>query len=119
MESLTPFLPHRSRSPAGGSGSVSAGATTTCAVTTGGSAQCWGANDYGQIGDGTRGAPHLTPDAVAGGHTDFVAITVGKRHVCAIAAGGAWCWGSNMLGALGNELQAMVQLVPTKTAPPQ
>jgi alpha-tubulin suppressor-like RCC1 family protein len=101
--------------------SISAGGSFTCGVTTGGAAFCWGNNSYGQIGNGARSntVPILVPTAVGGGHTDFVAITTGKRHACALASVGMYCWGSNVYGALGNELQAMVQLTPTKTATPQ
>lgn len=100
--------------------SISAGRFTTCGVTTGGAAFCWGNNAYGQVGNGSSGtAPLLVPTAVSGGHTDFVAVTAGVRHACALAVTGAFCWGSNLLGALGNEFQAMVQPTPTKTATPQ
>jgi alpha-tubulin suppressor-like RCC1 family protein len=56
---------------------------------------------------------------MSGGRTDFTAITVGARHSCAVGTSGAYCWGSNVLGALGNELQAMIQPIPTKIATPQ
>jgi alpha-tubulin suppressor-like RCC1 family protein len=100
--------------------SISAGSTNTCAITTAGAAYCWGANVYGQIGNGVMSAttPALVPTPVGGGHTDFVVVTVGTRHVCALAGTGAYCWGSNVFGALGNELQAMTQLTPTKTVSP-
>jgi hypothetical protein len=99
--------------------SISAGATNTCGITTGGAAYCWGANDWGQLGNGNRGVSVNAPVAVTGGRTDFVAVAVGIRHVCAIASSGTYCWGSNIFGALGNEFQAVVQLTPTKTATPQ
>ena len=108
---VAPSLPIRS---------ISAGGATTCAVTTGGAAVCWGQNTYGQVGDGTFGpSAVLQPRPVAGGHTDFVTVTVGTRHACAVAPDGAYCWGSNVLGALGNELQAIIQTAPTKTAVPR
>jgi alpha-tubulin suppressor-like RCC1 family protein len=42
---------------------VSAGTNHTCGVTTGNVAYCWGLNDFGQLGDGTRDA-RLAPAAV-------------------------------------------------------
>ncbi len=104
--------------------SISAGTGTTCGITTAGAAFCWGANNWGQVGNGTANPNGpllavLAPTAVTGGHSDFVVVTVGLRHACALAGTGAFCWGSNVFGALGNELQAMVQTTPTKTATPQ
>jgi alpha-tubulin suppressor-like RCC1 family protein len=32
---------------------LSAGSSSICGVTTAGVAYCWGANDHGQLGDGT------------------------------------------------------------------
>jgi hypothetical protein len=104
---------------AGAYKAISAGSVTTCAVTTGGAASCWGRNDYGQLGNGSVGGSSNAPVATSGGRTDFTAITVGARHSCAVGTSGAYCWGSNVLGALGNELQAMIQPIPTKTATPQ
>ena len=112
----------------GGSYSVvDAGTSFTCAVTTSGAAFCWGINDYGQIGNGpgngeASGSKATSPTAVIDGHT-FAAITAGERHACAIAtdasAQGAYCWGSNILGSLGNELQAAVRSAPQKVAMPR
>jgi len=100
--------------------SISVGSRSGCAVTTGGSAFCWGADDFGQLGNGVSStSPSVSPVPVSGGHTDFTSVTVGRRHACAVGASGAYCWGSNVLGALGNELQALIQPVPQKTATPQ
>jgi alpha-tubulin suppressor-like RCC1 family protein len=45
--------------------SISAGEVTTCGVTTGNAAYCWGDNEYGQIGTGTN-TSSLVPTKVSG-----------------------------------------------------
>jgi serine/threonine protein kinase/alpha-tubulin suppressor-like RCC1 family protein len=79
---------------------VAAGWRHTCALSTEGAAFCWGANDDGQLGDGTR-TNRATPVAVAG-RQRFVDIAAGSAHTCAVTAGGvAYCWGRNAYGQLG------------------
>lgn len=73
----------------------------SCALTDSGAAYCWGANDSGQLGDGTV-TDRSTPTPV---RTDlrFVALTGGSSHTCGItAAGAAYCWGQNRFGQLGD-----------------
>jgi alpha-tubulin suppressor-like RCC1 family protein len=78
----------------------------TCAVagtTTGSpSAYCWGNGNDGRLGNGSL-TSSLIPVS-AGLDTESVsAITTGRYHSCAIASGGAVCWGNNGTdGALGN-----------------
>ena len=98
--------------------SISAGRFNTCGVTTGGAAFCWGDNSYGQLGVSTNVSFSDSPVAVSGGRTDFTAVTAGVRHTCAVGASGAYCWGSNILGALGNEFQALIQPTPQKVIVP-
>jgi len=92
--------------PAGPAVAVSGGYHHTCGVLDGGTVQCWGANNFGQLGngaplDGSR-PPWLTPVPVAG-LTDAVAVSAGFEHSCALLAGGTVrCWGKNTLGQLGD-----------------
>jgi alpha-tubulin suppressor-like RCC1 family protein len=73
----------------------------TCALRSGGTIVCWGANSYGQLGTGTT-ANTATPVQVSG-LANIVEITAGQYHTCARkVTGEAYCWGSYTYGELGN-----------------
>lgn len=81
---------------------ISSKADHTCAVHEGGAASCWGANQYGQLGDGSV-SPFKGNVTVAGLGADVRQVGTGIGHSCALLAGGAVkCWGSNEFGQLGN-----------------
>jgi hypothetical protein len=85
-------------------GSISAGATVVCGLESGtGRAYCWGANEVGQLGDGTTN-PRLLPTAVAGDALQFSSIDAGPHMACAVEAitDAAYCWGRNLNGSLGD-----------------
>ena len=77
----------------------------TCGLTAEGAAYCWGLNDAGQLGDGTALALHQgrsSPVPVTGGMS-FTTVSAGSRYTCAVTAdGGAYCWGDNRAGQLGD-----------------
>lgn len=83
------------------SGYFNQGDQTACALTTDGSAYCWGNNGAGQVGDGTT-TNRAQATAVLGGH-HFVSIATRVDHTCALdTAGAGWCWGTGLNGTLGS-----------------
>lgn len=65
---------------------------------------CWGENDRGQLGDGSRTAS-LTPVPTSGlGDVVFDRWSIGHSHACAFENGGGrgFCWGSNSRGQIGD-----------------
>ena len=91
---------------------VSAGGTVdydlshTCAILSDESMWCWGANNFGQLGDPAlstdSSSPTLLPNKVIGDH-QWDTFDTGEGHTCAVDTDGAlWCWGANTYGQLGN-----------------
>ncbi len=111
---------------------VTASNSTTCAITTGDNAACWGNNAFGQTGTNNgygTGNNILRPTVVktypSNNNLKVTAISVASRgndpvassggaHACAISdgtsgesgdrAGLIWCWGSREYGAAGNAI---------------
>jgi len=81
--------------------------TSACGAELSGSVVCWGANDHGQLGDGTT-TDHGAPIAVSG-VSDVVQLVAGLEHYCARSeAGAVTCWGSNEWKQTGQEQRALV-----------
>ncbi|HVJ15157.1 MAG TPA: hypothetical protein VM686_06940, partial [Polyangiaceae bacterium] len=81
--------------------SIACGSDFACALGPDGSTWCWGANDYGQIGNGAAGDPVLLATLIA--DQAFLSIGAGAHHACGVKDGGAvFCWGQGMGGQLGS-----------------
>jgi len=75
---------------------------STCTALATGQVDCWGANDDGQLGDGTF-ASSDTPMEVQG-ISSATQVSAGGTHACAVLAGGHIdCWGADEDGQLGND----------------
>lgn len=65
----------------------------TCGIDQGGTAWCWGHNDAGQLGRGTRSTQETEP-APPDVQARFEDIALGMFHGCGIASSGeTYCWG--------------------------
>ncbi|MCE1174657.1 MAG: putative Ig domain-containing protein, partial [Propionibacteriales bacterium] len=96
--SSTPVTPQGLSS---GAVSVATGVNFSCAVLSDGTAECWGTNNFGQLGNGTNTTslvPHLVSSL-----SDATTITAGTFHACVTTTGGAVkCWGNNGDGEVGD-----------------
>lgn len=84
----------------GGATKVAAGFDHTCAIVNGG-VQCWGANDYGQLGHGSTTYVSNSPVTVTDLTSGVTEIAAGYKYTCAIQSGKVYCWGANDHGQLG------------------
>jgi alpha-tubulin suppressor-like RCC1 family protein len=94
----------------------SALATTNNGIAALESVWVWGANDSGQLGDGTL-IHHLAPELVTGINTRYIAsIAAGQRFSVVLGTDGSvWGWGADDSGQLGNTPTASPVLRPVRT----
>jgi alpha-tubulin suppressor-like RCC1 family protein len=79
---------------------VSVGGAHIAALKKDGTLWTWGANQHGQLGDGTT-VPRSEPVQV-GKDRDWVSVSAGGNHTAALKKDGTlWTWGWNMCGQLG------------------
>lgn len=85
---------------------------TICAIKLDDTLWCWGNNDYGQLGDGTK-VNKAVPAQVSGGGT-WKNVFVSTEATCAIKSDNAlWCWGKNNYGQLGDGTK-IDKLIPSQ-----
>ena len=86
-----------------GVNSISAGKDHTCAIRDDDVPVCWGRNDLGQLGNGSRVDSFVPSEVSWEGRLGVKAISVGYDHACAILEDGSVsCWGYNSSGQLGD-----------------
>ncbi|HLC46417.1 MAG TPA: hypothetical protein VJI75_01620 [Candidatus Nanoarchaeia archaeon] len=84
---------------------IAAGISHFCALknqNNEGEIYCWGANRYGQIGDGTTAIARPYATKIASNGDKYTFVTAGAQSSCAIKTDKtAVCWGHNGYGQLG------------------
>jgi alpha-tubulin suppressor-like RCC1 family protein len=98
---------------------IQASSQSTCALTTSFKAYCWGANQYGQLADGTT-TSRLSPTVVATGQLFSALGGSSNLTQCAVpkSGGAPWCWGANFQGQLGAGVISNGQTTPYKVLNP-
>jgi len=99
--------------PPGSVAAMAVGGSHTCVITSSGGVMCWGSNQFGQLGDGSK-TTRLSPIEVANLSSGVVALCAGGNHTCAIKDPDlALCWGHGEDGKLGDGT-GQDRLIPTK-----
>ncbi len=81
---------------------VTAGRYFTCALLSDKTIRCWGANEYGQLGNGSTSTPYYKVVSVSD-ISNATQISAGSYHTCALLNNRTiQCWGNNKYGQLGN-----------------
>ena len=86
---------------------LTGGYNHTCALLSGGTVKCWGANYSGQLGNSSATTSTSLSSIPVGvsGLTGVTSLGIGNMgdHSCAVINGGTvQCWGDNTYGQLGN-----------------
>ncbi|GIE72882.1 hypothetical protein Apa02nite_089900 [Actinoplanes palleronii] len=75
----------------------------TCGVGDDGQAYCWGFNAAGQLGNGDTETQYSPMAVNAPAGVTFTHVSAASNYSCGLAGdGGAYCWGSNDSGQLGD-----------------
>jgi alpha-tubulin suppressor-like RCC1 family protein len=90
--------------PGSGATQVVTGWNHTCAIVNGG-VQCWGYNQYGQVGDNTI-VDKFAPVAVSGLTSGVTQIAAGQYHTCVLQNNAVKCFGYNGYGQIGDDTTA-------------
>ncbi|MDE0135158.1 MAG: S8 family serine peptidase [Acidimicrobiaceae bacterium] len=81
--------------PSGEFTAITAGGGHSCGLRPDGSAECWGRNEYGQVNPSRASGPRQRGQ-VRPLRSEFIALTAGYFHVCALRTDGSvQCWGRN------------------------
>ena len=87
----------------GGADLITAGIGHTCALTVKDGLECWGLNEYGQVGDASFDDTPVPVDVATVDPSAVIGLVAGIHHTCALtSASEVYCWGLNTSGQLGD-----------------
>lgn len=95
--------------------SIAAGLIHTCAITTSSKVSCWGNNETGALGNGS--AANNTSFTMSADQTNATQISSGAKSSCAIFGSVSKCWGVNLNGQLGTDIDIVVTPVDIDSPP--
>lgn len=99
--------------PAAKAKQISCAGNVSCAVLSKGTATCWGANQFGQLGNGSTEGKSI-PTPVVGLSGPVTSISTSGYRTCAVRDNGeVLCWGENSHGELGTG-NTIDSLIPIK-----
>ena len=80
---------------------ISVNSDSACAVGQSGQVYCWGANDFGQLGDGSTKSSS-TPVPIKSDRR-FSSVSIEGHGACGLTVNGkVLCWGRNTMGLIGD-----------------
>ncbi|MGI6484634.1 MAG: fibronectin type III domain-containing protein [Candidatus Dojkabacteria bacterium] len=104
--------------------SVRVGFNYSCGLGSDGEGYCWGRNNFGQLGNGSKigsNVPVLVSKGAMGSSVTFSSISAGGGHSCGLGSdGNGYCWGRNDNNQLGNgsNIDSNVPVLVSKAAVP-
>lgn len=98
--------------------SISVSATHSCALLSNETIQCWGENEFGQLGNRTRDNSSVPVEVIDERH--IIAVRAGDGFTCAVHSslddGRVDCWGLNNQGQLGRGGTSPFSIFPAPVA---
>src|SRR5437016_6670776 len=92
---------------------VAAGGLHTCMRLPDGTVQCWGRNNFGQLGNGDGNLADSSVPVAVRGLTTATRVVTGDSHTCALlVVGTVQCWGVAGAGQLGDATSVDRSTVP-------
>lgn len=120
----TVYVPAQVSGLSSGISSISIGVLSACALTSnalnGDSIDCWGYNNYGQVGGGFTSTSGISLPVAVNGLGAFASlntVNVGDSYACTLYSGGSVkCWGRGTFGQMGNGSFTGTNLTPVSVS---